>query len=511
MIEEYLEKAKAATVQKQNERYATTIHSELSKPEWQDIPSKLEKALSQVKDYTDFKICQSNIDREFNSLFILITAPGVNNFIDWLVLFTDNKVPTNTDKLREFLIENFSTGEISNSIEIILTHKDTLNRDRSIFRPLLKEISKELKKRCFDFLAKPELFENQVDDFLEDLAENLSSVTSMTALSHTNLESLYTQEQISNNIAFYHDVILGIVDRNQDISQKRSHELHASSIERAKNRISDILSCITLLDGLGLAVDEDMDKKSLFLKFTNEMASFNEEVEAQLDEFLTQKWQDYESQYETIKDFYTNRLDFIYLPEWDSFSKRNELQVLVNLHGSIGKENPIKDILLSKTPLSAQQKLTRNKKQIDSIDGASESLIADVKEMFQKLIDEYELKNLTLLSNLSREKPSIIKLVDEIKDGLDGVRNMLNSLDSQEDPISYFNTYFASDLITYDRVCDKFTDALRESGMEAPLDWLNDKLADKTSAELSIGDMNAEMLTELLKKGLIGLTVAKKF
>ena len=193
-ISAHNEKLEIALQQKSNPSYKTKIEDELSKPEWQERLFGIERTLSNIKDEKDFLEYQKSLTKLFNDLYEVITAPGVDYFIGWVNQITAEKSNSSANKLRSYLVERYAESTISESIESINSNKDVLEIESSIFNPLLKNITKELKKQTENLLKDPAQFENNIDDYFEKLTTTLNGLESIQELQYTKIDQLYSDK-----------------------------------------------------------------------------------------------------------------------------------------------------------------------------------------------------------------------------------------------------------------------------------------------------------------------------
>ena len=211
----YSEKLDIALRQKSNAIYSKKIASELAKPEWQQQLFELERIFSKVKDEQDFLKYQNTLTKLFDDIYEVITAPGVDDFIAWINEITNDKNNTNTKKLRDFLVAHYSETNISESIEIIIASKQALDIANSIYTSLLSEVVKELKKETSTLLNDPKQFENNIDDYFENITSTLKGLMEIDELTFTSFEQLYSDEQKAKKIDFYEIIIKAIFEKGQ--------------------------------------------------------------------------------------------------------------------------------------------------------------------------------------------------------------------------------------------------------------------------------------------------------
>jgi len=507
----FTEKLDIAKQQKDHPNYRKKIQLELSKPEWQQQKFELDRQFSNIKDEQDFQKYQKALARLFEDIYEVITAPGVDNFIGWINEITDHKKNLNAKKLRDYLVENFTESTISSSIESVLSNKDGLSKEKSIFFPLLNEIQKEIKKRCHSFLDKPAEFANNIKEFLEDLTTDLSGVAEIVELSYSDLRQFYKADQISNKIDFYYDIFKLIVEKNQNLKPINDIDKGLDLLIKVKNRITDIVKCIALLNKTGLANNSDINIRNLFLKFDKEMVNYEKGIFNSLDEFIDKTWSDIESNYNQIKSFFEKNNQVTYSGQWDTFSKKDEIKSLILLYSSLLNDAPLTTIL-SRATSDIPKLLSRKATALDKYNTSATQLKEEIAEVFRNFIKEYEGKKMPLLDSLSSGTASLKTITGKIKLSIEGINNGLKSLELRTDVMEYLNEDFLSDLNTYNDIRNWFENALQQSGMNPHLIWLESKLNGSGSGSISIIDFNNPgLIKELLEKGLIKIEIEKTF
>jgi hypothetical protein len=507
-IAKYKERFATAQQEKADSKFREKILEELSKPEWNERKSALDKSLSSIKEEKDFDKYQKELAKLFDDIFEIITAPGVDAFTNWLNNLTDNKNENDVKKLRNFFVNDYIT--YSDFIDSILDNKDAFNfDDKSIFVSLLNEYKKGIKKICTDFLAKPDEFEHNIDGFLQDLDNTLSGLSKIPELSYNNIEQLYTEQQKNDNIDFYTDIITKIVEENQSLKAIDDSEKNDSILDKINARIDDINKCIKLLCDTKIANNQDKNIKNLFLKFDDKMVDAKKGIYDFLEKFIDNEWNGLETNYFKIKEHFDNVVKLsANQTDWDSFLKKNKINSLIEDYNLILADNPQQTILNLPTKDIAktlERKVTAVEKYKKSEVDAKNEII----EVFETLTTEYE-KKIPLLDGLLATNTALEKLVQDIKDSIDGLNNGRESLDNK-DLIAYLNEDFTSDLNTYNNLRTWFNEVLQKSGMSGHLKWLDARLNNTESGKISETDFDADVLKELLSKGLITLRIEKTF
>jgi len=503
-FEKYTERFEIAQEQKESSTFRDKILEELKKAEWSERKADLEKSLSNIKDERGFDKYQKELAKLFNDIFEVITAPGVDAFVNWLNDLTDNKSDANTKKLRKYLVDNYSA--YSEQLDSVISNKEALNvTDNSIFAPLLSEANKAIKKDCNAFLSKPAEFENTIDSFIEELGDNLSGLNDIEELAYTTIDELYTEEQKNNGIDFYADIIEKFLKANQKLDTINDADKDKGIITKAKDRISDIKKCIEKLDRTNIVHSADETVKEMFLSFKDDMIKFEKGISQNLEEFLEQKWEDIISHYDTIKLFFTDIKEIIEEDSWKNFKAKDEIAIVVLKYNALKKENPLTS-LKSKSILSVQQTLTKKFNEILDYDKEANNSKQAILDAFNNTIKEYSEK-LELIEKLDTGKTLYNKIND---DGIAALKNGCEAFKNQN-IIEYLTQDFNSDLNTYNNIKNWFNEVLQKSGLSPQIDWLENLLNAEDAGEIAENEFNPDILKELLSNKLITLTITKTY
>ncbi|MCX6307404.1 MAG: hypothetical protein NTY32_00765, partial [Bacteroidia bacterium] len=194
--------------------------------------------------------------------------------------------------------------------------------------------------------------------------ENLTGLVDIEELTYIKIEDLYSEEQKNNNIDFYVDIIEKFVKINQKLDPINDSEKTDTLITKLKRRIEDIEKCINQLDKTTIANSSDETVKDMFLSFKDDIVKFEKGINQNCEEFLSQKWDDIITHYDTVKAFFNNFKEITEEDAWKSFRAKDEITVIVLKYNAIKKENPLAS-LKSKSIMSIQQTLTKKFNEIN--------------------------------------------------------------------------------------------------------------------------------------------------
>lgn len=499
-----LEKIDSAIADKEG-KHKEKIQAKLL--ELQDFISTLDQKKQSITDENSYNKYVDFLKDAINTTIEQITAPTVEDFMAWIVQIIGSSKDSECEKLRKFLIKNYS-DEISSHIDSILSANDILDKENILFASLLSEAQKAVKKNCNAFLGKSAEFANIIDCFMEGLDDNLSGLNDIEELAYTTIEELYTEEQKNNDIDFYADITAKIVEDNQSL-RSLENEKDDSWFDKLQTRIKDIKKCIKILDDTNISTSDDESFKKLFLKFDDEMVDAKKGVVETLDNFIENTWNEISDNYFKIKEYFKASTKITAnATEWDTFPKKAKIVALTDDYNAILSDNPLTTILNLATKDVAKA-LSKSVKTIEKYEKSESEVKHEISEVFSYFIAEYENK-LPLLENLATTKNSLLQQVQSIKNSMTDLEEATKRC-NDSDMISYLNDYFASDLCAYSDITIWFTEVLQESEMTDELDWLNARLNEAKQGDISATDFNEKILKELLDKGLITLTVTKTY
>ncbi len=507
----YSEKLDIALRQKSNSSYSKKIVSELAKPEWQQQLFELERIFSKVKDEQDFQKYQNTLTKLFDDIYEVITAPGVDDFIAWINEITNDKNNANAKKLRDFLVAHYSEPNISESIEIIIASKQALDIENSIFTSLLSEVVKELKKETTIFLNDSKQFENNIDDYFENITSTLKGLKEIDELNFTSFEQLYSENQKAKNIDFYEIIIKAILEKGQSLKPQNEIEKSQVIITKMQTRIDEIKKGILILYNSKIASSDDETLKNIFLKLDKEV-KYDKGISNSLSQFIDETWAEIEEHYISIKAFYAQTTKISYDTNWNTFSKKGSVISIIDDYNKIAKDNILLNIL-SKSVDEVIKQLKNKAKALDKYLEQEIILKEEIEVEFNGIISEFEAPSKKqLLDNLSKDNKELDKIKKEIESNIEGLRGGITKLTESENIILFIKDYFTYVLINLNETRSGFELFLQKSGMSKHLDWLESKCNGSAKGEIASQDFNdPTLIKELLDKGLIKIEIEKTF
>ena len=494
---------------KSSDKYAALLKAELSNPTWKQDLDAIADRLKSIGSKADFKKRLDELVSLFDQVYEKITAPGLDAFIGWIQDHSKNN-GENIKKLRTFLKDNYES--YSTPIDSILASMENLPQEdeKHLFDPIVTDFNKKLKSEVSSFITSPDKFENNIEGFLATLSSEYAGMSEIVELTFTSIDQLYTPEQKAiPSISFYEGIIQQAISRGQSLKEIDDYEKSKTLCERAQARINSIKACISTLTKTGVADCGDENLKKLFLRYDKEMVASNGDISKSLSNYLTNSWEPLQNKYISIKNFYEESSLEFKTTDWSGFEKEAEITALYNEYNSVRKGNVLPQIPTSKLE-DVVHKINGCNKKISDLTKKENETSKTIRDWFQEFLNTYNNKK-QLLDKLVEKHPPLHVLCDEIY----AQGRTLTTLKNGIDAISNDGTFLKalSDGTIYDMICDmnktkeKFIEILRQSQMEAQIDWLNSL----TSFEIDETNFKSDYLLELIKNGLITLSFKKEF
>jgi hypothetical protein len=489
-------------------KYAEALQTELAKSEWKDKLSAAREAINSITSSSDFDKARKQLEALFDQIYEKITAPGLDAFISWVNEHTKNQ--DNVNKLRQFVKDNYET--YSSSIDAISSAMENLPQEdeKHLFDSLLTNFNKKLKTDVSTFVNSPDKFENNIEGFLDLLKSEYAGISTITELSYTKVEDLYTKEQKAlPNIAFYNEIMNYAIRKGQSLNPvddtEKGKELHII----ISKRIKSITSCIAALIKSGIADLEDTELKDLFKRYYKEMFIGDGHLDTILSSYLTKTWNPLQEKYEKIQAFYELKEKNFKESDWDGFDKASDLTALCNDYRSVRLGNVLSSLASMKLEEIAS-KINSCHKKIDDLLKKESTTCDSVKDYFEDFVETYNDKK-SMLDKILAKHSELKELYDEIY----GQGKALTTIENGIQTISAVGVFLDAleDGTIFDMIDDMkkikrlFVQIIQQSGMEKEINWLNSL----SSTSIDETSFNSDYLLKLIKDKLITISFEKQF
>jgi hypothetical protein len=454
------------------------------------------------------------INRFFNEVYEVITAPGLQLFIDW-VRQNDNKNNV-TDKkikwIRSFLLEEYN--EYESEIDSIVESLDIIDSNGSIFNDSKSQIRVNIIKFIINCSSdEKEHFEQDFTELIHSLHSLFNDLKSYEELSFTNVRDFYTDEtsQVNLNIDYYSEIIDKIVKTNDFISTNQGDVSVDDLSGMVNENITDIKESIEQLDSLDVGIDSSDTLKILFDKYGQSLVFKNAgNVEGDLRDSLEKVWEQIVEKYEIIDLFFKNNNyatinNFKHsFNEWDDFSFAPAL--IDYLDGAV--------ITLSDNPINNFQKYDFDeiKKQLSAISkkitGLNENELKDeLSRTFTEIIDDYSNTKIPILS---KPKLNILPIdIEKIDSKLKGIHGFINNINESNNLVETLNEQFEHLIRLVEEVSQMYKGLLENTDVGAYLPFLDNIKKDGDKIEAKYLQENLDEIKILLEYDLINIDIRK--
>ena len=510
-IDKYSKKYKIALERRRSPQFVSMLDSELKGSEWAEQLAACQLSLDNITKAADFETKENTIKSLFNQLYEKITAPGLDAFIGWIGSLTTSKNAENIKAFKKFLKDNYDS--YADDIEKILSAKEIVAKidEKSIFGKLISNFENKIKKNVTEFIDN-NTFENEIDGLLKQLKNEYEGVSSMPELNYTSVKDLYTDEQKQDNtIDFYSDIFEQARKKFQSMDVQKDEDKNTNYFTIIRNRITSLTKSISYLVNSGVAKNNDMNIRTLFLKFQKEMPIVEDDYLQSLKEFITKDWESILIKYDTIKNFYSSSILNFPSSNYDGLKSGPNIGTLILNYTKLYNEGSIR-IVPSISASDMKSQLAKKAKSIKDLNDDAARIMQSVSEEFADFIVKYE-----------NQKEMLEKSTDNdasLKDNYESIYGQDGSLDNLRNGITeclsngcdFFNTLANQSILQMIELMktttEKFEETLKLTGLQAPMEWL-DSLPDLMN--LTESDIDENKIKLLLSKGLIKLEIKKTY
>ncbi len=506
----YEQRFENAQAQKNSSKYADRLKAELTKPEWARELLEISADVLNVTNKKGYEDYENRLKDLFDKIFDIITAPGLDDFMEWLESMSKK---TDNQELRKFFASNYVT--YGNTIDKIIEAKDKYISDNdTLFNNLISVFDKKLRKKINNFVSNKDGFEKVADGFLSSTLEELNGINAIEALAYHNQEELYSDVQKNDpSMNFYADIIKGIINSCQNAFSDEEVK-DGKFYEVVSNRVSKAQSSIKLLYNTNIANEPDEVLKKTFTRYRKKMTDTSEDIYAHLKNFLENQWKDISSNYCTIKTFFDqNELDFE-KERWAQFEKSAELDALVREYNNLKGTS----ILPTLENIAVEKLADELNKQADNIEKLNKKAIdcrKDLNSYFQNFVNDYTNNKRPMLDKLLAKNTSLKNNYDEIfndngylKIISNGIEIYLSDGGDVLNALSDSTSGVETMIVFMDKAKTAFANVFKDSGLKEEIEWL-DKL--NPDIPFTTETFDEDKLKKLLKNELITISFTKTY
>ena len=508
-IDRIAKKYEKALELKKRDKYAATLKSELSKPEWKDKLQEITERVESIGSKSDFEKVISQLENLFENIYEKITAPGLDAFIEWVDLHAKNQ--ENVKKLRSFLKRNYEA--YSTSIDKILSAIDCLPQEdeKHLFDNLIDNFNKKIKSEVSGFVKDADKFEHTIDGFLSKLCSEYTGISAIADLAYTDINQLYTEEQKKiTTLSFYEDIIKQAFAGGQSLSSPldESEKDQAWHVLVSK-RIRSINACITTLIRTGMSECKDEQLKDIFLRYDKDMLAAKGDVNQTLSTYLSKTWEPLQDKYSIIKNFYEEEELSFTESDWKDFEKEAEITALYKDYTTTRNGNILPQIPMTKLD-EVSTKINNCHKKIIELKDKENNTGKSIREFFEEFVSTYNNKK-QMLDKLIEKHPNLRGQYEEIYTQGKSITTLTNGINLIKNDGTFLKELsegtICDMIVDMKKIKKTFLEILNQSQMEDQINWLNSLNSDVIGER----EFNHEYLLTLIKEGLITLKFKKEF
>ena len=480
----------------------------------------IQKDKEQISSIEDLYKYQKKIKSFFYEIYKIITAPGVQKFIDWLDEISSKGLETKTRKyITEFLIKEYATYD--DSIKNIIENKDIVKPNNSLFEDVKKSIKENINKSIGSFFTSKEKIEEDFPEFIEELNGLLEGLSKIEELGFIDVKDFYTNniedkgndgflEEIDEEADFYFDLIKQVVEKKDFLTTNKEIISLSTIVENVQSSIDDIYESIKTINSIDVSIDSDDNITTLYNKFEKSFKFNNvENVSDSIQESINDTWDKIIIAYNTCQAFYLNNSQAKISKlnsnkdKWSNFAFSNRIEQYVLTLNNIISDNPIKSIKANDIS-KIKTTYTKVEKSINTLEENNPKEI--IVNYFSNIASDFENTKIGILKKLKIADSEIEKIesaVVEIKSFTDNINTSENLLDALNDD------FIDGILGSYDYIKKEFTTAIEKSDIKDDLEYLDEISSDEYVLNKTDLWDNIERFKMLLEYDLININLTK--
>ena len=480
----------------------------------------IQKDKEQISSIEDLSKYQKKIKYFFDDVYKIITAPGVQKFIDWLDELSSKGLETKTRKyITEFLIKEYATYD--DSIKNIIINKDVAKSNSSLFEDVKKSVKENINKRIVSSFTSNDKVEEEFPEFIEELNDLLEGLSEIEELGFVDVKDFYTnnidekdnndyKSEIDTEVDFYHAVIKQVVQKKDFLTTNQENIELSTIVENVQSSIDDINDSIETIKTIDVSTDSEEDIRTLYNKFESSFKFNNiDNVSDYFQESINDTWDKIINAYNTCQAFYSNnsqakisKLDSN-KDMWSSFAFSSKIEQYVLTLNNIISDNPIKSI----NPNDISKIKTTYTKVEKSINTLEENNPKDdIVNYFSNITSDFENKKIEILKRLKTDESEIEKIESAVVE----INSFIENIDNSDNLLDALNDDFVDGILgSYDYIKKEFTSAIEKSDIKADLEYLDEIISDEYVLSKTDLEDNIERFKKLLEYDLININLTK--
>lgn len=480
----------------------------------------IQKDKEQITSIDDLSKYQKKIKSFFDEVYKIITAPGVQKFIDWLDELSSKGLETKTrNYITEFLIKEYASYD--DSIKNIIVNKEVLKANNSLFENIKKSVKENINKRILSSLSSKEKVEEELSDFIEELNELLEGLSEIEELGFVDAKDFYTNNiadrndddynpKIDEEADYFNDLIKQVVEKKDFLTKDKDKIQLSTIVESVQSSIDDINNSIETIKTIDVSTDSEDDIITLYNKFENSFKFNNvDNVSDYIQESISDTWNKIINAYNTCQIFYSKNSQAKITKlnsnkdNWSSFAFASKIEQYVLTLNNIISDNPIKSINTNDIS-KIKTTYTKVEKSINSLEENNPK--DDIVNYFSNITSDFENKKIEILKRLKTSDSEIKKIesaVVEIKSFIENIKITDNLLDALNDD------FVDGILGSYDYIKKQFTSAIEKSDIKEDLTYLEEISSEEYKLSKSDLETNLDRFKKLLEYDLININLTK--
>lgn len=262
----------------------------------------IQKEKEQISSLEDLGKYQNKLKSFFDEVYKIITAPGVQKFIDWLNELSSKGLESKvSNHITESLIGGYAAYD--ERIKNIIKNKNVIEPNGSLFEKIKKSVKENINKRSVTSFSSKEKVEEELSDFIEDLDDLLEGLSEIEKLCYTDVKNFYTENfddrnnddyvaEIDEEADFFYVLIKQVVETKDFLTTDKDKIQLATIVENVQSSIDDIDTSIETIKNIKVSKDSDDSIITLYNKF-EESFKFNnvENVSEFIQESINDTWE----------------------------------------------------------------------------------------------------------------------------------------------------------------------------------------------------------------------------
>lgn len=481
----------------------------------------IQKEREQISSFEDLEKYQKKVKSFFDEVYKIITAPGVQKFVDWINELSLKGIETKiSTHITDFLIGEYATYD--ENIKNIIKNKAVLEPNSSLFENIKKSVRENINKRILSSLLNKEKINDELPDFIEELDDLLEKISEINELGFQDAKDFYTNNiddkdlndyipEIDQDADFFYILIKQIIEKKDFLTTNQDLIKLSTIAEAIENSLVDIKQSIEKLKSINIQDETDNNVRTLYNKFEKNLVFDTEKnnISGYLEKEIFGTWETVISAYHYCQNFYRNHpIEKIQKLEgskskWLDLSIAGKIEQYILTLNNIVSDNPEKAINGSDIS-KIKNNYTKAEKAIKTLEESS--LKEDIVNYFQTITSDYEGKKIEILKKLKIESSE----VEKIKSAVDEINRFIDNIKESENLLEALNVDFVNGILeSYEYIKKEFTAAIEKSDIKDDLGFLDGIYSDGYQLNKSELDTNLERFKRLLEYDLININLTK--